>query len=71
MQKGAVVAALTFPGLPTDWEVTSAERRLRGALLLDQLKPCPGYRLARYNEPFVPPPFKRNEILIEVDNFEL
>lgn len=65
------MAALTFPGLPADWEVTSAERRLRGALLLDQLEPSSGYKLARYNEPFVPPPFKRNEILIEVDKFEL
>ena len=72
LEKGAVVAALSFPGAPFDWEVSAAERRLRAALLLDGLKPSDGYRLARYNEPFVPPPFKRNEILIELgDDFTL
>ena len=71
VQKGAVVAALTFPGLPFDWEVTAAERQLRGTLLLDGLKPRAGYRLARYNDPFTPPPLRRNEVLIECEGFEM
>lgn len=71
VQEGAVFAALTFPGVPFDWEVASAERQLRGALLLDNLKPRDGYRLARYNDPFVLPLFKRNEILIACEGFEM
>jgi hypothetical protein len=28
-------------------------------------------RLARYNEPFVLPPFRRNEVLIDLADFRL
>lgn len=37
-------AALRFGGLPLDFEVTGAERRLREALLRDGLEPKAGYR---------------------------
>lgn len=52
-------------------QVTTAERRLRAALLLDGLKPLPGYRLARYNDPFTLPAVRRNEILIKLEDFKL
>lgn len=65
------MAACTFSGLPLDWEVAAAERALRGALLLDGLKPEPGYELARYNDPLTPPWLRRNEVLIRVDGFSL
>ena len=65
-EKGRIVAALSFPGIPLDWEVLAAERKLRGLLLIDGLSADDTYMLARYNEPFVPPPFKRNEVLIEL-----
>jgi hypothetical protein len=26
-------------------------------------------RLARYNEPWLPPPFRRNEVLIDLNDF--
>ena len=52
-------------------QVTNAERTLRAALLLDGLKPKEGYRLGRYNDPFTLPPFRRNEILILLEDFEL
>lgn len=38
------VAALRFGGIPLDFEVTAAERRLRAALLRDGLEPKAGYR---------------------------
>jgi hypothetical protein len=45
--QGSVVAARRFGGLPLDFEVTAAERRLREALLQDGLEPKAGYRCAR------------------------
>eukprot|EP00884_Botryococcus_braunii_P014203 jgi/Botrbrau1/22784/Bobra.0132s0110.1 len=68
---GGIVAASSFSGLPLDFEVVEKERRLRAALLLDGLKPEEGYRLARYNDPFTPPPIRRNEVLIKLESFEL
>ena len=65
-EDGRVVASLSFSGIPLDWEVLAAERKLRGLLLVDGLEASEGYLLARYNEPFVLPPFKRNEVLIEL-----
>jgi hypothetical protein len=48
----------------------AAERDLRGALLRDGLQPAIGYRLARYNDPFTPPFLRRNEVLIDLSDFE-
>lgn len=67
---GRFVAAIRFSGLPFDWEVTTAERQLRQALARDGLQAAVGYSLARYNEPFVPPPVRRNEVLIDLVDFE-
>ncbi|KAK9824687.1 hypothetical protein WJX72_012392 [[Myrmecia] bisecta] len=71
LQEGGIIAATTFPGLPLDFEVVQAERRLRGALLVDGLKAQEGYRLARYNDPFTLPFLRRNEVLISLEDFEL
>ena len=70
MQQGGIIAATSFGGIPLDFEVTEAERKLRAALLLDGHKGQEGYQLARYNDPFTLPFLRRNEVLIEVD-FEL
>eukprot|EP00208_Stichococcus_sp_RCC1054_P001927 CAMPEP_0206139532 /NCGR_PEP_ID=MMETSP1473-20131121/6270_1 /ASSEMBLY_ACC=CAM_ASM_001109 /TAXON_ID=1461547 /ORGANISM="Stichococcus sp, Strain RCC1054" /LENGTH=478 /DNA_ID=CAMNT_0053533357 /DNA_START=149 /DNA_END=1585 /DNA_ORIENTATION=+ len=71
-EEAKVVAAIQFSGLPLDWEVTRAERRLRGALLLDGLKPAEDWALARYNDPFTLPALRRNEVLIKLpDDYEL
>ena len=50
-------------------QVTEAERKLRGALLLDGLHATSGYKLARYNDPFTLPFVRRNEILIRLEDF--
>ena len=52
-------------------QVTAAERQLRAALLLDGLKPQPGYKLARYNDPFTLPGLRRNEVIIQLDDPKL
>lgn len=59
------------PSLTPPGQVTQAERLLRGALLVDGLKPESGYKLARYNDPFTLPPFRRNEVLIRLEEFEM
>eukprot|EP00879_Flechtneria_rotunda_P020106 GHRR01021146.1.p1 GENE.GHRR01021146.1~~GHRR01021146.1.p1 ORF type:complete len:321 (+),score=86.12 GHRR01021146.1:576-1538(+) len=68
-QPGSFTAAIRFSGWPLDFEVANAERKLRTALLRDGLQPAAGYRLARYNEPTVLPFLRRNEVLIDLQNF--
>jgi hypothetical protein len=69
-QEGRFVAAVRFSGWPLDFEVEAAERQLRTALLRDGLQPSAGYTLARYNEPLVPPFLRRNEVLIDLQDFQ-
>ena len=71
MQEGGILAAASFGGIPLDFEVTEAERKLRAALLLDGYNIQEGYQLARYNDPFTLPFLRRNEVLIALDDFEL
>jgi len=70
-RKGGILAATSFPGIPLDFQVTEAERKLRAALLLDGYSGQEGYQLARYNDPFTLPFLRRNEVLIAVEDFEL
>lgn len=71
MEEGGILAATSFPGIPLDFQVTEAERKLRAALLLDGHSGQEGYQLARYNDPFTLPFLRRNEVLIAVEDFEL
>jgi hypothetical protein len=68
-QAGSYVAAARFSGWPLDFEVVAAEKALRTALLKDGLNPGMGYTLARYNEPTVPPQLRRNEVLIDLEDY--
>ena len=68
---GAVCAAMSVPGLPLESDVREVESKLRKALAQDGIEVEEGYELARYNEPFVLPPFRRNEVLIRLKNFTL
>lgn len=68
-QQGGYAAAVRFSGLAFDWEVREQERRLRVELERAGYRCRPGYRLARYNEPFVLPAFRRNEVLIDLEEF--
>lgn len=71
LEEEKLVAAIEFDGWPLEWQVRAAERQLRGALALDGIEAADGYMLARYNDPFTLPQFRRNEVLIGiVENFE-
>lgn len=52
-------------------QVVAAERKLRSTLLSAGMSPQGSYVLARYNDPFTPPFLRRNEVLIELQGFEL
>ena len=52
-------------------QVVQAEKELRAALQRDNIESSPGYLLARYNEPTIPPFLRRNEILIDLPNYKL
>ena len=69
--ESSVCAAVSVPGIPVEGDVRSAESELRSALERDGLETEPGFELARYNEPYVLPPFRRNEVLVKVKNFSL
>ncbi|QDZ18762.1 SOUL heme-binding protein [Chloropicon primus] len=69
--ESSVCAAVSVPGIPLEGDVRSAESELRSALERDGLDAEPGFELARYNEPYVLPPFRRNEVLVKVKNFSL
>ncbi len=69
--EGGIVAARSFSGLPLDWQVRDNERRLRAAVLLDGCKPQEGYKLARYNDPFTLPGFRKNEVLIRLSDYQI
>lgn len=71
LQPGKSHALAGHPCLMASAQVVEAERRLRGALLLDGLQPGEGYALARYNDPFTLPLFRRNEVLIALKDFAL
>ena len=52
-------------------KVVAAEKKLRSCLLSAGLVPKSSYVLARYNDPFTPPFLRRNEVLIDLEGFEL
>jgi hypothetical protein len=70
-EQGAVGAVLRFGGFPLDAQVQGAVRRLRERVQRDGFKYEPGFRLARYNEPLIPPFLRRNEVLIKLKDFEM
>ncbi|KAL6756180.1 SOUL heme-binding protein [Haematococcus lacustris] len=67
---GGIWAVARFSGWPLDRDVLIAERELRDALCRDGLQAAPGYRLARYNEPTTPPWLRRNEVLIQLPDYQ-
>ena len=70
-EEGAMVAVASVSGVPLEADVTRAEQALRSALERDGLDCKEGFELARYNEPFVLPPFRRNEVLIRLKSFAM
>jgi DNA gyrase inhibitor GyrI len=70
---GGLYAAATYSGIATPDNSRKAERELRQAMIRKGIRAAgPEWVLARYNDPFTLPAFRRNEVLIPVaDDFKL
>jgi DNA gyrase inhibitor GyrI len=61
------VASATFGGIASDQALTKAEDRLRGWLQRLGEVPASEPEYAFYNSPMIPPPLRRNEVLIPLN----
>ncbi|NCC78716.1 MAG: heme-binding protein [Clostridia bacterium] len=61
-------ASVTFSGSSTEKKIREYEKELMDWIHKKGLSPSGPFRLARYNPPFIPPLFRRNEILIDVSS---
>eukprot|EP00208_Stichococcus_sp_RCC1054_P000489 CAMPEP_0206140442 /NCGR_PEP_ID=MMETSP1473-20131121/9492_1 /ASSEMBLY_ACC=CAM_ASM_001109 /TAXON_ID=1461547 /ORGANISM="Stichococcus sp, Strain RCC1054" /LENGTH=369 /DNA_ID=CAMNT_0053534595 /DNA_START=232 /DNA_END=1341 /DNA_ORIENTATION=+ len=69
---GGYFAAVTFSGMADEERAQQEAARLRAALPKHNLKPRSGqYIVARYNDPGTKPIFRRNDVLIELEDFKL
>lgn len=64
-------ASVTFSGSVNNDKIQKYQEKLRKWLDEKNLKTVGSFRLARYNPPFVPPPFRHNEILIDIQENEM
>lgn len=64
-----VVAAIRFSGRWTERNLTKNEARLIENIQQAELQTAGPSVFAAYNPPFMPPWFRRNEILFEIVNF--
>lgn len=58
----------SFAGLALEGDVEQEHKKLEKAMIVDGLVPGKEWVLARYNDPFVNPALRRNEILIPVES---
>lgn len=61
------VGAIRFSGLGSDTSLAEHERRLRAWLAERRLTAAGAAEYAYYESPFVPPPLRRNEVLIPLE----
>ena len=61
-----MTASVTFSGSAQEKRIREYEKQLLDWIREKQLKPSGNFILARYNPPFIPPLFRRNELLIDV-----
>lgn len=59
-------AVLRYGGWTNADKVREKTEKLRAMLARDGWKPASEFRSAQYNPPWTPPPFRRNEIIVEI-----
>lgn len=69
--EGGIQAACVFSGLADQQLVERQRQALQAALERDGYAVAPAWRVARYNDPSTKPFFRRNEVLMDVNNFDL
>ena len=61
------VGSFVFSGSISDDKIKANENKLLEWLKQKERQPTGSFRLARYNSPFTPPAFRRNEILVDLE----
>ncbi|KXZ41448.1 hypothetical protein GPECTOR_463g374 [Gonium pectorale] len=70
--EGGVFAARVFSGVAREADSAAQAEALKASLVRDGLKTSsPVWTLARYNDPSTPGPFRRNEVLLPLEDFDL
>ncbi|PNW83042.1 hypothetical protein CHLRE_06g304400v5 [Chlamydomonas reinhardtii] len=70
--EGGVFAARVFGGYAKEADAAREAGALKAALTRDGRKAASGvWTLARYNDPSTPAPFRRNEVLLPLEGYEL
>eukprot|EP00210_Caulerpa_lentillifera_P001902 g1829.t1 len=64
---GGLFCCSVFNGAALESEVINEHSKLEKAMMRDKLQPGKDWILARYNDPFTNPLFRRNEILIPIE----
>ncbi len=59
-------AVLRYGGWTNADKVMEKTEKLRAMLVRDGWQPVSEFRSAQYNPPWTPPPFRRNEIIVEI-----
>ncbi|KAG2497077.1 hypothetical protein HYH03_005072 [Edaphochlamys debaryana] len=72
-QEGGVFAVRLFPGVAQEEDASREAKALRDSLARDGVRAASpsGYTLARYNDPSTPGPFRRNEVLVPLEGFDI
>ncbi len=69
---GGVYAVRSFSGMANESQAARELQQLRQVLARDKLQAVSeDWTLARYNDPSTKGPFRRNEVLVAVQNFDL
>lgn len=69
---GGMYAVRSFSGMAGEAQAQEQLSSLRQAMARDQLKAASEkWTLARYNDPSTKAPFRRNEVLVSVQEFDL
>ncbi|KNZ41597.1 SOUL family heme-binding protein [Acetobacterium bakii] len=63
-------AVISFSGSISSEKIDKHLEKLQKWLVDKDIKTIGGFRLARYNPPFTPPTFRRNEILVDIQNID-
>ena len=68
--EGRLAASITFSGSVNENKIESYEQKLKEWLDRREIKMLGNFKLARYNSPFSLPPLRRNEIIVDIQEYK-
>ena len=64
-----IAAALAFSGVTTEAKVKKMEAQLRADLAVANLRPIGAIKIARFDPPWKPGFMRKNEVILEIENY--